>query len=184
VPGQPKDTAADTNADDTATSTPGTPATPGTAGKKNGKGFWSGVFRGAGQEQTAQTIDDYNSSKDTPGTPGTPAIPGQPGATAKPAAKPTAAGDTTSTAEPGAATATTPAEPAATAAPAVDATQNPLFRDPAAFKAEWDKFIKSQPENYKLITNTELLGVLKDMWKYSGGVRAESKNNKKQGLKK
>jgi hypothetical protein len=141
-----------------------------------------------GANDAANAIDDYNKSGDRAAIAPQPAVPGQPGSTTsatKPVtpAKPNPIDGTPGVTEPTPGPAPvgkgTPAPE-----PAADATQNPVFRDPAAFKAEWDKFIKAQPENYKLITNTELLGVLKDMWKYSGGVRAESKNNKKQGLKK
>jgi hypothetical protein len=52
-----------------------------------------------------------------------------------------------------------------------------MFKDPAAFKAEWDKFVASKP-NYKLIADPALLAVLKNMWMRSGGLKAESKNNK------
>ena len=52
-----------------------------------------------------------------------------------------------------------------------------MFKDPAAFKAEWDKFVASKP-NYKLIADPALLAVLKNMWMRSGGLKAESKKNK------
>jgi len=52
-----------------------------------------------------------------------------------------------------------------------------VFKDPNAFKAEWDKFVSSA-ENYKLIADPKLLDVLKRMWMRAGGMRAESKNNK------
>ena len=52
-----------------------------------------------------------------------------------------------------------------------------LFKDPAAFKDEWDKFISSKP-NYRLIADPELLSALKDMWMRTGGLKAESKKNK------
>jgi hypothetical protein len=72
-------------------------------------------------------------------------------------------------------------EPATTPAPqqaAVDPA-HAMFKDPAAFKAEWDKFVASKP-NYKLIADPALLSVLKNMWMRSGGLKAESKKNKGQ----
>lgn len=52
-----------------------------------------------------------------------------------------------------------------------------MFKDPASFKAEWDKFMSANP-NFKLITDPELLSVLKNMWMRTGGTKTESKNNK------
>lgn len=65
-----------------------------------------------------------------------------------------------------------PAAPAPAADPA-----HAVFKDPNAFKAEWDKFVASKP-NYKLIADPQLLSVLKNMWMRSGGMKAESKKNK------
>ena len=67
-------------------------------------------------------------------------------------------------------------QPAAGQQPAADPA-HALFKDPNAFKAEWDKFIASKP-NYKLIADPELLSTLKSMWMRSGGLKAESKKNK------
>ena len=73
-----------------------------------------------------------------------------------------------------------PAAPAAQtqqpAAPAQDPT-HAMFKDPNAFKAEWDKFVAAN-QNYKLIADPKLLSVLKTMWMRSGGMKAESKKNK------
>lgn len=60
--------------------------------------------------------------------------------------------------------------------PAADPS-HAMFKDPAAFKAEWDKFVASSP-NYKLIADPALLSTLKTMWMRSGGMKAESKKNK------
>jgi hypothetical protein len=54
-----------------------------------------------------------------------------------------------------------------------------MFKDPAAFKAEWDKFISSSP-GYRLIADPDLLSALKQMWMRAGGTKVESKNNKGQ----
>ena len=72
-------------------------------------------------------------------------------------------------------------EPATTPEPqqAVVDPAHAMFKDPAAFKAEWDKFVASKP-NYKLIADPALLSVLKNMWMRSGGLKAESKKNKGQ----
>jgi hypothetical protein len=85
------------------------------------------------------------------------------GADSKPAAAP---------ATPAGADSKPAAAPAKTVNPA-----HAMFKDPAAFKAEWDKFMGANP-NFKLITNPELLSVLKNMWMRTGGTKLESKNNK------
>lgn len=82
----------------------------------------------------------------------------------------------TNTARPGNPNTTQQAAPAP-AAPAPAAP--PVFKDPAAFKAEWDKFVASKP-NYKLIADPALLTALKNMWMRSGGMKAESKKNKRK----
>jgi hypothetical protein len=56
-----------------------------------------------------------------------------------------------------------------------------IFADPAAFKAEWDKYVASSP-NYQLISDVELLTALKDMWMRTGGTKIESKKNTGQRL--
>jgi hypothetical protein len=48
-----------------------------------------------------------------------------------------------------------------------------IFRDAAKFKAEWDTFVKQNP-NYKLIADPELLMLLKDIWMRTGGTKLES----------
>lgn len=67
-------------------------------------------------------------------------------------------------------------QPAAAQQPAADPAHS-MFKDAAAFKAEWDKFVASSP-NYKLIADPDLVSTLKDMWMRSGGLKAESKKNK------
>lgn len=89
---------------------------------------------------------------------------------------------TTTTTTPG--VGETPATAATDSAAAVQQTAAasaapPVFKDPAAFKAEWDKFVASKP-NYKLIADPALLSVLKNMWMRSGGMKAESKKNKRK----
>lgn len=81
-------------------------------------------------------------------------------------------GNSTATAptEPAPAAPTTPAAPAANPA-------HEIFKDPAKFKAEWDKFVASQP-GFKMITDPDLQNALKQMWMRAGGTRVESKNNK------
>jgi hypothetical protein len=62
-----------------------------------------------------------------------------------------------------AATASSEAPPT-TATPPGDAA---IFTDPAALQAEWQKFLDS---NGRLITEPQVLELLKDMWKYAGGI--------------
>ena len=62
---------------------------------------------------------------------------------------------------------------AGNAAPAT-ATVDPsakLFKDPALFKAEWDKYIAAQTQPYQLISDTRMVEVLKDMWMRTGGTK-------------
>lgn len=54
--------------------------------------------------------------------------------------------------------------PPTTATPPGDAA---IFTDPQALQAEWQKFLDS---NGKLITEPQVLELLKDMWKYAGGM--------------
>lgn len=63
--------------------------------------------------------------------------------------------------------------------PQVEDPSYALFKDPAAFKAEWDKFIASSP-GYRLIADPDLLEALKQMWMRAGGTKVESKKNKGQ----
>lgn len=132
---------------------------------------------------------DQEGGQQTPAPGGSPAPGGgspAPGGTAGPTPAPgggSPAPGGSPTPEPGGATPAPGAEPQPAAAPEapkaeVDPAQA-MFRDPAAFKAEWDKFVASKP-NYNLITDPELLSVLKNMWMRSGGVKAESKKNKGQ----
>jgi hypothetical protein len=65
------------------------------------------------------------------------------------------------------------AQPGGNAAPAT-ATVDPsakLFKDPALFKAEWDKYIAAQTQPYQLISDTRMVEVLKDMWMRTGGTK-------------
>jgi hypothetical protein len=56
------------------------------------------------------------------------------------------------------------------------------FKDPAKFKAEWDKYVAAQNAKneqngmgpFKLVTEPNLLSVLKQMWMSTGGTKAES----------
>lgn len=99
--------------------------------------------------------------------------------TAPAASAPTPAATETppaATETPPAATETPPAEPTTPAAPAANPA-HAMFKDPTAFKAEWDKFVASKP-NYRLIADPALLSVLKNMWMRTGGMKAESKKNK------
>ena len=91
------------------------------------------------------------------------------GETPTPGGAPAPAGGETPTA-PG-----TPGAPETPTAPSTEAppTESPppgdaaIFTDPAAFQAEWQKFLDA---NGRLITDPQVLELLKDMWKYSGGV--------------
>ena len=63
-----------------------------------------------------------------------------------------------------------------TTPPAPGPGKNPLFKDPAVFKAEWDKYVASNGgEKYRLISDPEMLILLKSMWKRTGGTKAETK---------
>jgi hypothetical protein len=60
---------------------------------------------------------------------------------------------------------------ASNTAPAVS-TVDPsakLFKDPALFKAEWDKYTAAQTQPYQLISDPRMVEVLKDMWMRTGG---------------
>lgn len=61
------------------------------------------------------------------------------------------------------------AQPDAQAQPATNNSQ--IFADPAAFKAEWDKYVasKSATAPYQLISDPAMLEVLKNMWMRTGG---------------
>ena len=61
------------------------------------------------------------------------------------------------------------AQPGAQAQAATDNSQ--IFADPAAFKAEWDKYVasKSATAPYQLISDPAMLEVLKNMWMRTGG---------------
>lgn len=56
------------------------------------------------------------------------------------------------------------------------------FKDANAFKAEWDKYVAAQNAHnkskgmgeFKLITEPQLLSVLKSMWMQTGGTKVES----------
>lgn len=60
----------------------------------------------------------------------------------------------------------TKAEPKAEAEP----NMSEIFKDPAKFKAEWDKILAADPK-FKLITNPELTSLLKTMWMNTGGTK-------------
>jgi hypothetical protein len=71
-------------------------------------------------------------------------------------------GGTPASAETGTTATTEP--PPTTSPPPGDAA---IFTDPQALQAEWQKFLDS---NGRLITEPQVLELLKDMWKYAGGV--------------
>jgi outer membrane biosynthesis protein TonB len=76
-------------------------------------------------------------------------------------------------------------KPAEEPAAAVD------FKDPAKFKAEWDKYVAAQNAKneqngmgpFKLVTEPQLLSVLKQMWMSTGGTKAESVKPRGNALK-
>ena len=54
--------------------------------------------------------------------------------------------------------------------------KNPLFKDPAVFKAEWDKYVASKGgEKYRLISDPEMLMLFKNIWMRTGGTKVETK---------
>jgi len=68
------------------------------------------------------------------------------------------------------------AAPAAEEPAAPDAAHNPVFMDPTTFKAAWDKYTKTKGQPYQLISDPDMLTLLKTMWMRTGGTRlAESK---------
>jgi hypothetical protein len=64
---------------------------------------------------------------------------------------------------------TTPAGPTAPAEP--DVKHNPLFMDPAIFKAAWDKYITTKGQPYQLMSDIDMLALLKSMWMRTGGTK-------------
>lgn len=54
---------------------------------------------------------------------------------------------------------------------APDPAREPLFKDPALFKAEWDKYVSAQSQPYQLISDVRMLEVLKSMWMRTGGTK-------------
>lgn len=86
------------------------------------------------------------------------------GATAKPQgnASPTSGNIAGNTAGNAAGTTTTTAS---------DPAREPLFKDPAVFKAEWDKYVAAQSQPYQLISDVRMLEVLKSMWMRTGGTK-------------
>ena len=58
-----------------------------------------------------------------------------------------------------------------------------IFKDPNAFKGAWEGYLKNKGGNYRLIADPDMLGLLKQLWRHSGGVEAkESKINQKKIL--
>ena len=92
------------------------------------------------------------------------AAPGAQGAQAQGAGTPDSAQTAGTPATASTATTASTEAPPTTSPPPGDAA---IFTDPAAFQAEWQKFLDS---NGKLITEPQVLELLKDMWKYAGGV--------------
>jgi hypothetical protein len=81
---------------------------------------------------------------------------------------------TTTTTTANTAPTTTTTTPEAPPAPAPG--KNPLFKDPAVFKAEWDKYVASKGgEKYRLISDPEMLILLKNIWMRTGGTKVETK---------
>lgn len=81
----------------------------------------------------------------------------------------TPGGDTTGNVPtPGGATTGNTAGNTAPAGATVDPTAK-LFKDPALFKAEWDKYTAAQTQPYQLISDPRMVEVLKDMWMRTGG---------------
>lgn len=66
-------------------------------------------------------------------------------------------------------------------APTEVAVDTKIFKDATAFKAEWDKLLASNP-TYKLISDPDLLSVLKNIWMKTGGTKLESVRNKGAAL--
>ena len=69
------------------------------------------------------------------------------------------------------------AAPAAAEAPAApDDAHNPVFMDPATFKSAWEKYTATKGQPYRLISDPDMLSLLKTMWMRTGGTKlAESK---------
>ena len=165
-----------------------TQAQPATAGKLNPGKANSAVgsfLRGAGATQGADAVDAYATAQQGAGGGDGYFDHGQWIKGPKPGAQPTSqlatAGTTqaqpaTAQAQPGAADQTQPA----TAQAQPTASGAKIYTDPAAFKAEWDKYVasKSATAPYHLISDPALLSVLKNMWMRTGGTSAmESKTN-------
>ena len=165
-----------------------TQAQPATAGKLNPGKANSAVgsfLRGAGATQGADAVDAYATAQQGAGGGDGYFDHGQWIKGPKPGAQPTSqlatAGTTqaqpaTAQAQPGATDQTQPA----TAQAQPTASGAKIYTDPAAFKAEWDKYVasKSATAPYHLISDPALLSVLKNMWMRTGGTSAmESKTN-------
>ena len=165
-----------------------TQAQPATAGKINPGKANSAVgsfLRGAGATQGADAVDAYATAQQGAGGGDGYFDHGQWIKGPKPGAQPTSqlatAGTTqaqpaTAQAQPGATDQTQPA----TAQAQPTASGAKIYTDPAAFKAEWDKYVasKSATAPYHLISDPALLSVLKNMWMRTGGTSAmESKTN-------
>ena len=131
-------------------------------------GFFSSMMRGMGANQAADTIDTYNQTKaQGADLSQEPAADEQPPAPPVPSAQP-AAGEQPPVPS---------AQPAAGEQPPANtgAGKNPLFKDPQAFKSAWDQYVasKTKPDSpYQLISDPEMLTVLKTMWMRSGGTQA------------
>jgi len=175
---------------------------PRQAGVPKGKpGFFSSLARGMGADQAGDAIDAYDATK----------LKGSNVATAQDTTD--TAQDTTDVTTPPVAPKPQPKgqqqggqgqqgqQQGAQGAQGGQGTQPPqqptdvnkdpkyaMFKDPAAFKAEWDKYVEAQNAKnqekgmgpFKLITEPELLSTLKDMWMRTGGLSVkESRYSKK-----
>jgi len=108
---------------------------------------------------------------------GAPASGADPAALGSPAGNVgTPGGDTTGNVPtPGGATTGNTAGNTAPAGATVDPTAK-LFKDPALFKAEWDKYTAAQTQPYQLISDPRMVEVLKDMWMRTGGTSVVAGN--------
>jgi len=69
---------------------------------------------------------------------------------------------------------------AAHSAPTAPAgTGNSVFSNPELFKTEWEKYVaaKAPNGNYHLISDPDMLNLLKDMWMYSGGIEVKESHD-------
>ena len=164
------------NSSGPAQTNPATGGAGNTGGGQQSPSALEPFLRGAGMTQSADAVNAYNRANAKGGTPSADdaeaAGQAQPGAD-QAQAQAQQGGDQTqqqpADAQP---TQEKPAQPDAGA----------VFKDPNAFKAEWDKFVAAKSQGgapYQLIADPKLLQVLKNIWMRSGGTQAaESKKTK------